>query len=49
MQPWNYGGEDTSEGKEDKEKNGDLKDMNGTNTKKVEPKDLKETSLSVIA
>ncbi|XP_028162756.1 sialin-like isoform X2 [Ostrinia furnacalis] len=48
IQPWNFGREDTTEGKEDKEKNGDLKDMNGTAPKKLDGKDVKETSLNVV-
>lgn len=47
IQSWNFGREDTTEEKEDREKNGDLKEMNGTTAKKVETKDVKETSLNV--
>lgn len=48
IQPWNFEHKDvTAEGKDDKEKNGDLKEMNGAASKKVDVRDMKETTLNV--
>lgn len=46
-QPWNYGEQDRP-GTE-KTNNGDLKDLNGAQAKNEDPKNVKETPLSVIS
>lgn len=42
-QPWNY-----PENQENKDKDGDLKEMNGVHVKNGDVKDVKETPLSVV-
>ncbi|KAM3965897.1 sialin-like isoform 1-T1 [Aphomia sociella] len=47
IQDWNFPKDVTTEGKDDKEKNADLKDMKAPATKNGDAKNLKETSLNV--
>ncbi|KAL4708983.1 hypothetical protein ACJJTC_005844 [Scirpophaga incertulas] len=48
-QQWNFESNDSDGSKEDKEKNGDLKEINGTLTKNGDTKTVKETTLNVAS